>query len=57
MGEIQVKFTQISPYTQSLAHTVHKKTLLQYVDGILLHTTKPNQSTKKTLSLSNKQNT
>lgn len=59
MGEIGVKFTQIIPYTQSLAHIVHskQKTVLRYVDGILLHTTKPNQSTKKPWSLSNKQNT
>ena len=41
-------FTEIIPYALSLAHTAHskKKTVLRYVDGTVLHTTKPNQSTK-----------
>lgn len=48
--------TNYSLYS-ALAHMVHskQKTVLQYVDGVLLHTTKPNQSTKKPWSLSNKE--
>lgn len=57
--KIWLKFTQFIPYIQALAHLVYRtqKPVLQYVDSILLHTTKPNQSTKKPLSPSNKQNT
>lgn len=59
MSKIGLKFTQITPYTQALAHLGDstQKPVLQYIDSLLLHTTKPDQSTKKPLSPSNKQNT
>lgn len=54
-----LNFTQIIPHIQALAHFVHRtqKPVLLYEDIILLHTTKPNQSTKKPLGPFNKQNT